>query len=77
MASPMFAGKGPQISGQDFTPAFPLKHMHKDLRLAVELGEDKGQCLNLSTAALELFGEAMDVGYGDEDFCAVSKTVKD
>ena len=77
LANPMFAGKGPQISRQDFTPAFPLKHMHKDLRLAVELGEDKGQCLNLSTAALELFKEALDLGFGDEDFCAVSKSVKD
>ncbi len=77
MSNPMFAGKGPQILAKDFAPAFPLKHMHKDLRLAGELGAKTGQYLNISLSALSLFAEAMDAGLGENDFCAVSKTVSE
>ena len=37
--NPMFAIKGAQISKGEFSPAFPLKHMQKDLRLSEELGD--------------------------------------
>jgi len=77
MSNPMFAGKGPQIIAQNFSPAFPLKHMHKDLRLAGELAAQTGQRLDISLSALRVFDDAMQAGLGDDDFCAVSKTVSD
>jgi 3-hydroxyisobutyrate dehydrogenase-like beta-hydroxyacid dehydrogenase len=75
MSNPMFAGKGAQIMAEDFSPAFPLKHMHKDLRLAVELAAEMGQSLDVSSTALNVFQEAMEEGLGDDDFSAVAKTV--
>jgi 3-hydroxyisobutyrate dehydrogenase len=75
MSNPMFKGKGPQILAKEFAPAFPLKHMHKDLRLAVELGAETGQGLDVCSSAFESFSKAMDSGLGDDDFSAVSRII--
>jgi len=77
LANPMFAIKGGLIAEGEFTPAFPLKHMQKDLRLALALGDILGQSLHSAAAANESFIRARAVGLGDEDFCAVFKTVND
>ncbi len=76
VANPMFAIKGPQILAENYSTAFPLKHMKKDLRLAVELGDENCQRLSVSLSALEVFEEAMDAGLGNEDFSAVCKSVR-
>jgi len=39
MANPMFKGKGAMLLNEDYTTSFPLKHMQKDMRLAVALGD--------------------------------------
>jgi 3-hydroxyisobutyrate dehydrogenase-like beta-hydroxyacid dehydrogenase len=77
LANPMFAGKGSLISRGEFGPAFPLKHMQKDLRLAVELGDILGQSVPSAGVANQTFLQAMAAGLGDEDFSAVYKTVHD
>ena len=77
VANPMFAAKGPSMMARDFTVAFPLKHMEKDLRLALELGGDHTQILPTVEAAQELFALALEQGLGDEDFSAVLKTLND
>jgi len=76
LANPMFAVKGALIGQGDFTPAFPLKHMQKDLRLALELGDILGQSLPSAAASGKTFKRALDDGLGDEDFCAVVKIVE-
>lgn len=38
MNNPMFALKGPAMMKNSYTPAFPLKHQQKDMRLALALG---------------------------------------
>lgn len=75
MANPMFALKGGLIREGNFAPAFPLKHMQKDMRLAVALGDRAGQPLVASAAANELFKGARSDGFGDEDFSALFKTI--
>lgn len=75
LANPMFAGKGPVMTAGEFSPAFPLKHMEKDLRLALELGEDLGQALPTAEAARSLFSQALAEGHGDNDMCAVHKII--
>lgn len=77
LANPMFAGKGALIAKEDFAPAFPLKHMQKDLRLATALGDILGQALPSASAANEVFIRALDAGLADEDFCAVYKIFTD
>jgi 2-hydroxy-3-oxopropionate reductase len=76
IANPMFRIKGGAILKGDFTVAFPLKHMQKDLRLAVDLGDRAGQPLFSAAAANESFKRAREMGLGDEDFSALYKAVK-
>jgi 3-hydroxyisobutyrate dehydrogenase-like beta-hydroxyacid dehydrogenase len=75
LANPMFAVKGLLIGQGEFGPAFPLKHMQKDLRLAEALGDIFSQPLRSVHAANRIFTRALDEGLGDEDFCAVYKTI--
>lgn len=75
MANPMFKLKGGAIGQGNFAPAFPLKHMQKDMRLAVAMGDGVGQPLFSASTANELFKRARDMGFGDEDFAAVFKAI--
>lgn len=76
LANPMFQLKGSAISQGNFATAFPLKHMQKDLRLAVALGDRLDQPLTGAATANEAFKRAKAHGLGDEDFCAVIKTIR-
>lgn len=76
MANPMFRLKGGLITKDVFTVAFPLKHMQKDLRLAVALGDQVNQPLCSASAANESFKRAKAQGLGDEDMSALYKAVR-
>jgi len=76
LANPMFKLKGAQIAQGSFAPAFPLKHMQKDLRLAVALGDTLGQPLLAAATANETFKKAKALGLSDQDFCAVFQAIK-
>ena len=73
MANPMFRLKGDLILKEIFTPAFPLKHMQKDLRLAILLGDQLNQPLHTAASADESFKRAKAEGFADEDMSAVYK----
>jgi len=75
MANPMFKMKGAQIAEGAFNPAFPLKHMQKDLRLAIALGDTLGQPLYSAAAANESFKKARALGLSDQDFSAVFQAI--
>lgn len=75
MANPMFRLKGPRMIAGDFTAAFPLKHQQKDLRLALQLGEELTQALATTAAANAAFLRAKSAGCDDEDFSAVLKAI--
>ena len=76
LANPMFRLKGGLIARGEYPVAFPLKHMQKDLRLAVSLGDRCGQPLHCAAAANESFKRAKEMGLGDEDFSALYKAVR-
>ncbi len=76
MSNPMFRTKGSMIAQQgDFPVAFPLKHMQKDLRLALQLAEDAGLPLFTTATVNELFKKALAAGLGDSDFAAISRVI--
>lgn len=77
MSNPMFRMKGELIDKEDFTVAFPLKHMQKDLRLAVDLGDRMKQPLYSAAIANEVFKKAKELGFGEEDFSALFKAVQE
>ncbi|GMI70897.1 GLYOXYLATE REDUCTASE 1, glyoxylate reductase 1 [Hibiscus trionum] len=76
IANPMFRGKGPAMLRDDHSPAFPLKHQQKDMRLALALGDQKAVSMPVAAAANEAFKKARSMGLGDLDFSAVLETVK-
>ena len=75
LANPMFKMKGAQIAKGAFTVAFPLKHMQKDLRLALALGDTLGQPLFSAASANETFKKAKALGFSEQDFCAVYQAI--
>lgn len=77
VSNPMFRLKGPQIAANnEFPPAFPLKHMQKDLRLALRLAEEIAQPLFATATVNELYKSALAAGLGDSDFAAVSRVIR-
>lgn len=76
MSNPMFRIKGPKILAGEFAPAFPLKHMQKDIRLALLLADQLSQGMPTIAAANETFKQARHQGAADLDFSAVHKAVK-
>jgi 3-hydroxyisobutyrate dehydrogenase-like beta-hydroxyacid dehydrogenase len=73
----MFRLKGPQIAAnREFPTAFPLKHMQKDLRLALRLAEEIGQPLFTTATVNELYKKAIAEGLGEFDFAAVSHVIR-
>lgn len=75
LANPMFRLKGPAMAEGRFPTAFPLKHMQKDMRLALQLGDEFRQALFVASAANATFIKACEAGWGNEDFSAVIKTI--
>ncbi|MFZ4856214.1 MAG: NAD(P)-dependent oxidoreductase [Desulfuromonadaceae bacterium] len=77
VANSMFRLKGAQIAANgDFPAAFPLKHMQKDLRLALRLAEEVGQPLFATATINELYKKALAEDLGDDDFAAVSRVIQ-
>ncbi|MBI5906404.1 MAG: NAD(P)-dependent oxidoreductase [Deltaproteobacteria bacterium] len=76
VACPAIRVKGPDMLGERvFTPNFPLKHAHKDMRLAVEAGAAAGVPTPVTKAACDLFGAARDKGFGERDISAVVRAL--
>jgi len=76
IANPMFAGKGAMMLAENYSTSFPLKHMQKDMRLAVSLGDKLDLPLPTAATANESFKQALKAGFGDEDITAIYKVVK-
>lgn len=76
LANPMFRGKGPLMLKGEYPTSFPLKHMQKDLRLAIALGDELGQPLACSAAVNETFKRARTAGHADADVSAVFQVIR-
>ncbi|KAH7439161.1 hypothetical protein KP509_04G048000 [Ceratopteris richardii] len=75
ISAPMFSMKGPSMVNKKFSPAFPLKHQQKDLRLALQLAEAVSQSVPVAASANELYKVAKCKGLGDQDFSAVIEAI--
>lgn len=54
IANPMFKMKGPSMIQNNYSPAFPLKHQQKDMRLAIALGDENAVSMPVAAAANEV-----------------------
>jgi 3-hydroxyisobutyrate dehydrogenase-like beta-hydroxyacid dehydrogenase len=65
--------KIPVILKGDFKPSFPLRLMHKDVRLALELANQLGVSLPAGAAAYETYSSVKAAATDDPDFSAVAR----
>ena len=77
IANQMFRLKGPMMVEGNFPTAFPLKHMQKDMRLALLMGDDNSQALYTAGSANFSYIKARNKGCDDEDFSAVLQAIKE
>ncbi len=70
-SSGLIRRKVENIVNADYAPAFPLKHMQKDLGLMVRTGDRSGVALPATSATHQIFTAARTRGHADEDFSAV------
>ncbi|MGL4671261.1 NAD(P)-dependent oxidoreductase [Cetobacterium sp.] len=70
-------GKGSAIMNNNFATAFSVENMHKDVHLTGNLLDELGLNLPGVRVVQGIYDEAVNRGYGKEDFCATIKVVRD
>jgi 3-hydroxyisobutyrate dehydrogenase-like beta-hydroxyacid dehydrogenase len=65
--------KAPLILKNEFPASFPLRLMHKDIRLALELARQQGVNLPAAAAAYATYSAVKDSSKDDPDFAAVAR----
>jgi 2-hydroxy-3-oxopropionate reductase len=65
--------KAPLILKEEFPPSFPLRLMHKDLKLALELAREQGIALPAGAAAFETYSAVKIAATDDPDYAAVAR----
>jgi len=65
--------KGPKLRGRDYSPQFSLKHMAKDLRLALETAADLSLSLTQTTHLDKIYKQGMAEGWADDDFIGLMR----
>ena len=71
--APVLDVKAPLILNHNFAPSFPLRLMHKDLTLALELAKQVKVSLPVGTAAREVFDKTLRGAREDVDFAAIAR----
>lgn len=71
--APVLDVKAPLILNHSFAPSFPLRLMHKDLTLALELAKQVKVSLPVGTAAREVFDKTLRGAREDVDFAAIAR----
>jgi 3-hydroxyisobutyrate dehydrogenase-like beta-hydroxyacid dehydrogenase len=65
--------KAPQILKKEFPPSFPLRLMHKDMRLALELAKQNSVTLPAGAAAYGTYSAVKESSKDDPDYAAVAR----
>jgi 3-hydroxyisobutyrate dehydrogenase-like beta-hydroxyacid dehydrogenase len=63
--------KAPFVLRRDFTPNFPLRLMHKDIKLMLEAAKEARVKLPALEVVEELYDVAEEDGSGDLDYAAI------
>jgi 3-hydroxyisobutyrate dehydrogenase-like beta-hydroxyacid dehydrogenase len=80
LAGPMGCGlfefKKEMLASGDYAPQFPLKHMTKDLRFALQTGDESGAATPIGSTVFQLYRQSVGKGLSDMDFAAVKKVLE-
>ncbi len=71
--APVLDVKAPQMLKDDYPPSFPLRLMHKDMRLALELAKEEGIQLPAGAAAYDTYSAVLKAAKEDLDYAAVAR----
>jgi len=71
--APVLDVKAPLILERKYAPSFPLRLMHKDMGLALELGNQTGVPLPAAAAAREVYNKVLGAAKEDLDFAAIAR----
>ena len=72
--SGLAALKEPKLRNRDFSPQFSLKHMAKDLRLALETARDLK--LPQTQNIMRIYEEGLQHGWAEEDFTVLARLLE-
>lgn len=70
--APVLDVKAPMIMKRDFTPSFPLRLMHKDMGLAMDLAKELGVELPAGAAAFKAYSSVKAAAKSDVDYAAIA-----
>ena len=76
VASPLFHLKGRAMARNDFTRSLALKYVHEQLHMVMGAARLMGLHLPAAEAAAKVYEEAVEAGWGEEDFSAVIKVLR-
>ncbi len=65
--------KAPNMLKNEYPPSFPLRLMHKDMRLALELARQKGLDLPAAAASYATYSAVKDASKDDADYSAIAR----
>ena len=65
--------KAPLMLKNEYAASFPLRLMHKDMRLALELARQQGVSLPAASAAYATYSAVKDASKDDPDYSAVAR----
>lgn len=71
--APVLDIKAPMILARDYSPSFPLRLMHKDLGLALDLAKQLGLPLPTTAAAHQVYSAVREAAREDLDYAAVAR----
>jgi 3-hydroxyisobutyrate dehydrogenase-like beta-hydroxyacid dehydrogenase len=71
--APLLDIKAPLILKGDYTPSFPLRLMHKDMGLALDLARQHGISLPAAAAAYSTYSAVKAAAKEDVDYAAVAR----
>jgi 3-hydroxyisobutyrate dehydrogenase-like beta-hydroxyacid dehydrogenase len=70
--APVLDVKAPMLMKRDFTPSFPLRLMHKDMGLALQLAKELGVELPAGAAAYAAYSAVKAAAKSDVDYAAIA-----
>lgn len=76
VASPLFHLKGRAMARNEFSRSLALKYVHEQLQMVMATARQMGLNLPAAEAATKVYEQAVEAGWGEEDFSAVIKVLR-
>ena len=71
LVAPVVGFKQSMMEQGNYDTQFPLKWMHKDVQMATLTAADQNITIPLAEAMQEVYQQAIDAGFGEQDFSAI------